>query len=257
MIRQGEKAQAVVELAVFGSIILMIFGVLLSYIQQFNSQQYISMEAFRRALERSCTYQGETSGGAGASVQYTLVENRRQSDLSGGYRKGSPVTLSASSNVFWAIPKVGEDPESVLVFKVNEDVKEVKYTDFVPEEHAQYDDDGDKRQKYWSFETENLDAVGNTSFQEQITKGENTSSIINTKDSRLQDTLTTTIPYKIVEKDKDVEEDYDDSDDVILEEGALWELEQGAYLDSDGQYKYKSDKVGTTVERSKTWETAF
>lgn len=249
----NHKAQAVVELAIFGSLILLVFGVLLSFMQRFNDQQYVQMEAFRRALEKGCTYLGETSEGAGASVQYTLLTDRRHVDLSGGFRKGSSATLSASSNVFWAVPKVGAQSESLIVYRINEDERARNYRDFVSKEQ----DDN------WSFRTEDMITNSDLDFTETITKQETPQAITNTKNSTLQETRTITIPYSITEKD----DDNDDENDVVVGGGTFWEgqggpngeLIQRLYRDSsDGQYKYSSQiPQGRIVERSKTWVTAF
>lgn len=255
----NKKAQAVVELAIFGSIILLVFGTLLSFMQRFNDQQYVQMEAFRRALEKGCTYLGKTSEGAGASVQYTLITDRRHADLSGGFRKGSPTTLSASSNVFWAVPKAGAQSESLIIYRINEDERQRNYTDFIPA------DAGDDH----SFVIEPTLSGSSGIFREVVRKEETSQTITNTRDSLLADEKAIIIPYTIRPKD-----DYDDSH--IIRQGTFWEgqgtvlaghgpdwdgkeaLVQWLYRDSSGQYKYSSEKPeGTKVERSRTWETRF
>lgn len=245
-----QKGQAVVEMAIFGSILLLLFGTLLSYLQRSNDQQYIQMEAFRRALEKGCTY-GSESDGAGASVQLTLIQNRRHTDLSGEFYKGSPQSLSASSNVFWAVPKVqGDESPNLIVFRVNEDEGVWDYRDFVDKEHDRYDDDGNERQKYWSFETEDTQTDSQLNFDEETRKEEDTSAITTTRSSSLGDELTIKIPYVVKEVDKD-DEDYEQ----IVNSGTLWEPTQYLYR-ADGQYKYSS-AAGGRVERSRTWRTAF
>jgi len=250
----NKKGQAVVEMAMFGSLVLLIFATLLSYLQRSNDQQYVQMEAFRRALQKGCTYQSTDGDGAGASVQLTLLENRRHAELSGGFRKGSAQSLSASSSVFWAIPKVEEDAEAqnLIVYRINEDEQTWNYRDFVPKEHDSTDDEGDERQRYWSFEVEDLGTSSNLTFNEQVGKQESAQAITNTKSSRLQDAITTTLPYTVKEKDKD-DKDYES----IIREGTLWAPQQGVYRDTDGQYKYSQAAVGTVVERSRTWRTEF
>ncbi|MFH0763271.1 MAG: hypothetical protein V1925_05230 [Candidatus Omnitrophota bacterium] len=243
--RTKEKGQALIELAVFGSIILIVFGILLSFIQQFNNQQYAAMETFRRALEKANTYQGKTSEGAGASVQFIMSQNRRQADLSGGFRKGASTSVGSSANIFWAVPKVGNNPESLVVMRINEDQKVARYRDYVS------DKDDEKK----SFRTEDMETTSESSFNEAVSKQESPTAIATTKSSRAKDTLHTIIPYTI--RKKEAEDDYDDSNDQILQEGTFWDLTQGLYLDTDGQYKYRSDKVDTEVERVKTWETEF
>jgi len=243
--RINKKGQAVVEMAMFGSIVLLVFATLLSYLQRFNDQQYVQMEAFRRDLQKANDYVPATGRGRGASVQFSLIENRRHSDISGEFRKGSGQTLSASSSVFWAVPWVGEKAGSLIAYKVNEDEKVANYRDFIPED----------KDEEWSFRTEDLIFNSTLSFNETTTKTETPEAITNTAISQLQDTTTTTIPYTIREKD----EDYNPDNDPIVTEGTFFAPTQGVYRDTDGQYKYRQQDPGTVtvVERAKTWTTPF
>jgi|GEM_PF-1123799 len=238
----GCSGQAMVELAVFGGIILVVFGVLLSFLQQFNNQQYVAMETFRRGLERACNYVPEGVTGSGASVQYTLMQTRRQADMSGPFRKGSPTTINASASLFWAVPEVGTNPESVIVMRVNEDEKPAKPSDFTSKEDE-------------SFRTEEAQTSYVNTFGETTGKRETSGGITNTKTSKMNETLITTIPYVITKKE--TPDDYDDTNDVVVKKGTFLEFTQGAYVDEDGQYKYSEDKADTQIERSRTWETAL
>lgn len=249
-----KKGQAVVEMAIFGSLVLLVFATLISYLQRFNDQQYVQMEAFRRALEKGNDYKPPT-GGRGASVQLSLIQNRRHSDISGGFRKGSAQTLSASSNVFWATPEVGESTESLIAYRVNEDEKVANYTDYIPKEHDGREEEGEPEEEEWSFRIEDLSFNSTLSFDETTTKTETAQEITNSATSQLQDTITTVIPYTIREKEKT--DDYNLDNDPIVEEGTFWEPEQGVYIDTDGQYKYSQGATGTVVERGKVWTTPF
>lgn len=242
--RSNKKGQAVVEMAMFGSLILLIFASLLSYLQRFNDQQYAQMEAFRRALQQGNDHK-PVSGGRGASVQLSLIQNRRHSDISGGFRKGSAQILSASANVFWATPEVGEETESLIAYRVNEDERVANYREYILED----------KDKKWSFRTEDLSFNSALSFDETTTKTETAQEITNAATSQLQDTITTTIPYTIREKEKT--DDYNPDNDPIVEEGIFWEPEQGVYIDTDGQYKYSLGAKGTVAERDKLWTTPF
>ncbi len=218
ILRKNKKAQALLELAIFGSIILLIFGILLSYMQRLNDQQYVQMEAFRQALQignLGGTSLAEKTAG-GASAQLTVLQNRRHVDLGSYFMKGSPQSLSASSNVFWAVPAVGSQAAQRVYMKVNED-----YSPDLSEGEA----------------LENIETGSETIFSENVLKQETPQGITNTKSSILKDTITTTL----IDKDKN----------------KLWEVTQGVYRDSDGQYKYSKDKLDTEVERSQTWETGF
>ena len=160
------------EMAVFGSLILLVFAVLVSYIQRYNDQQYVQMEAFRRALEKAETYStgsGENNN-PGASVQFTLMNNRRYADPEGSYGKGSAQSVSASSSVYWAVPYVGKTAASQVWYKVNDDELTID-------------------------ENTTIDKIVTTStvnFNETIAKSETPSAIVNHDISRLQDTITTT-----------------------------------------------------------------
>lgn len=250
---RDKRGQAITELAIFGSIILVLFGVLLSYLQRMNDQQYVQMEVFRRALHKACTYTRPTAlKPEGASVQYTLVTDRRHADLSGNLGKGSSTTMSASTNVFWAVPKVGSGSESLIAFKINEDEMVRNYRDFVPQEH---EDD-------WSFSTEEMDSSSASTYSESATRAETTDGIVNDKSSVLQETKTVTLPYRITKKDSDD----DDENDEEVKSGTFWEgedypegkLEQRLYRDTDGQYKYsETAPEDARIERSRKWETEF
>lgn len=234
----NNKGQAVAEMALFGSLVLLIFSVLISYAQRYNDQQYVQMEAFRRALQKACVYQSVESEGAGASVRFNLIQNRRHADLSGSFKKGSPQTLSAVSNVFWAVPGAGKKAYTLTAYKVNEDEKEIDYRAYVPS-------DKDEEQ---SFRPGATLSTSTTEFNEANTKEETPQGIINTRTSRITDTITTTIPYAVVLKN---------DESVVVSEGELLNLAQGLYRDADGQYKYSSQAVGTEVERGKRWSTQF
>lgn len=236
------KGQAFVELAIFGALILFALGVWLSHAQRMNDQQYAEMETFRRALQKACTYQGETSEGAGASVQYTMLQNRRHVDLSSGFKKGSPSSTGYSSNVFWAIPKVGSQAESLIVYKINDDEKAWNYRDFVSKAE-------DATQ---SFRVEDTNTQTSTKFSEEIEKRETPAKIANTKKSTLEDTIDTTITYTIRGKDTD---DNPDNDVIIEGPKDLWSLKQGLYRDAQGQYRYSADRVGNEVVRGRSWVT--
>ena len=214
----NKRGQTLTELAIFGTLILFLFGVLLSNLQRLNDQQYTQMEAFRRTL-----YVANTGGltpaekvPGGSAAQMTVMENRRNVDLSGYYMKGNTQSVSASSNVFWAVPAVGVQPTQRTYVKVNDD-----YSPDLAEEES----------------VENIDSASETSFSDSLGRQETPEAITVTKSSTLKDTITTTL----VDKDKNT----------------IWEVTQGLYRDPDGQYRYGQSAVDTEVNRSQTWETGF
>lgn len=272
------KGQTIIELAVFGSIILIILGVLISYIQRQNDQQYAQMKAFRFALHKAAQgpvgfegniFEADPESlldlilpGKGAAVQYTVLENRRYADLSSEFRKGSPSSVSASSSVFWAIPFVGNSADSLTVIKVNEDSPIVVNNNGplgifgTILEQLGLDDSISL-----SMETGEIETNTDTLFDEAIRKQEGQSTITNTRQSNLTDTVNTKIKYKVKMGFPEFFEDMGDIGEILdtaitVNEGTLAELNQGAYVE-DGQYKYSSAALGTRVERARQWETDF
>ncbi|MBM3248813.1 MAG: hypothetical protein FJZ10_05300 [Candidatus Omnitrophica bacterium] len=85
--------QAALEVAILGSLILVVLSTLLTYGQRFDAQQDMKMEAFRKALNRSYA--------RNAAVSYTLNKDKRYYNLMAGYGEGQPSRLSASASVMW------------------------------------------------------------------------------------------------------------------------------------------------------------
>jgi len=87
------KAQALVELAIFGSLLLMLLGVILSYGLRYGLQQKTMMHAFRKALELS----GDESQGGQAS--YLYIQDRHIPNPANPWGIGSTVPFQASASV--------------------------------------------------------------------------------------------------------------------------------------------------------------
>ena len=56
-----DRGQAVAELAIFGSLILLVFSIILMYGQRLETQQQVKMEAFRKALQKAYDRNGSVS----------------------------------------------------------------------------------------------------------------------------------------------------------------------------------------------------
>ncbi|MBP7215884.1 MAG: hypothetical protein KBA46_01220 [Candidatus Omnitrophica bacterium] len=282
-----KKGQAVVELAIFGSVILFAFGMLLSYSQRQNDMQYVQMEAFRRALQKACQgpvlteqtfdFENPSIGGGlggiidlimpgkGASVQYTVLQNRRYADLSGDFGKGSPQTVSASSNVFWAVPFVGEGSESLTAIKINEDRAKVINNNGplgILSALTGLTDDAISL----SYQTSEINSDSRTQYSGTIGKTEDESEIVNRRRSQMKDLIHTKVNYKVklgVAEVTDALDEFGLPTDITIQEGVLADVVQGAYYDPhDGGYKYSRSAVTAAdeariVERQRTWETPF
>ncbi len=157
------------EMAIFGSLILLVFGALLSYLQRQNDQQYVEMETFRRSLQKGNSYQGQTQDGAGASVQLTFLEDRINVAAQGGFKKGSPSTANSSSSVFWAVPKSGAKPDNLIVYRINEDESPALAT---------------------GTQVEGITSSSDTTFSENLAKTESPQQITTRRESDLSSVIT-------------------------------------------------------------------
>ena len=109
---RSKKAQAVLEIGLLGSLILIVFALLIGYIQQLNDNQFLLMKNFRTALKRAHD--------ENAVVSYTSLEDRRHVNTNSPL-EGSRKTLSASNYVYWAVPSVGSAPDSKAYYNINDE----------------------------------------------------------------------------------------------------------------------------------------
>lgn len=109
---RSKKAQAVLEIGLLGSLILIVFALLIGYIQQLNDNQFLLMKNFRTALKRAHD--------ENAVVSYTSIEDRRHVNTNSPL-EGSRKTLSASNYVYWAVPSVGSAPNSKAYYNINDE----------------------------------------------------------------------------------------------------------------------------------------
>ena len=86
------KGQALMEFAVFGSIILIILGALISYGLKYNYQQDAQMKAYRRALKIA-------SDQSRASVSYVIMADKHVPDPADTFAVGSPTAIVTSASV--------------------------------------------------------------------------------------------------------------------------------------------------------------
>ena len=112
MKKKLKKSQALVEMAIFGTLILAILGSLLSYLQKMNEQQYVKQEAFRQALAKSDDVQ--------SSVNYTVMTNKRNVSVHSPL-VGDRGSYSSASTVLWGITPEGEENLGGVYYKINED----------------------------------------------------------------------------------------------------------------------------------------
>ncbi len=87
------SGQAPIEMAIFGTLILLSFSALLLYAQRFDAQQQVMMETFRKALKEA--YEKNSS------VSFSYNKPVHFANLFGGYREGQSSNVGSSSAVMW------------------------------------------------------------------------------------------------------------------------------------------------------------
>ena len=98
------KAQALAELAVFGSLMILALGSLISYGLRYNQQQKLSQEAFRESL-KIVSETDEDGNVKYPRASYTIIEDKSMPDPLNPFAEGSVSPISASSSVTrdWAM----------------------------------------------------------------------------------------------------------------------------------------------------------
>jgi len=116
---QRESGQALLELAIFGSLILMILGALVSYGLRYNFQQQADQEVFRKANEYAM--KGDDVGDEYGSASYTVIRDRHMPDPSNPFGIGqvSPTMASASITRDHRLDAVGTNYDGLPKMIIN------------------------------------------------------------------------------------------------------------------------------------------
>lgn len=92
------KAQALAETAIFGTLLIVAFSFLLTYIQKLNGEDYTLKENFRRTLKDSQHY--------GAVISKAYLDDTLQVDTKKRPSHKKPIMRSASSQALWAVKNI-------------------------------------------------------------------------------------------------------------------------------------------------------
>lgn len=114
----NNQAQAAVEMAIFGSLILICLSALITYGQRLDAQQQVKMEAFRLAMQKSWA--------KNSSVSYTLKRDERFFNLMAGFGEGQPSSVSSTASVMWQKGAPGPwkttDEPAFSYYKINDEL---------------------------------------------------------------------------------------------------------------------------------------
>lgn len=87
----NERGQALLEIAVFGSIIVMLLGILVNYGLRFQAQQRVMQDTFRKAQATAIANQ--------SSGSYMILQDKHIPDASDTFGIGSVMPFSSSASV--------------------------------------------------------------------------------------------------------------------------------------------------------------
>jgi hypothetical protein len=248
----NSKAQAVAEMAILGSLLLIAFSALLVYGQRFELQQKIKMEAFRNALS--------TAYAKNSAISYTLKRDLRLANLFSGLGEGQESSLSASCSVMWQKGSPGsqgsETEQSFAYYQINDNTFELerKEKEVISKTGA--------KQKIWGavgvWKEENKKR---TEYNSTLAKKENAQRIENTQTAKLQETIENTLytrfdQAKIDTRKNPWEADYYPDGNPNYVDTSTKYSSQGAYLDTNtNRIKYGDAYVGNIITKQRTWKT--
>lgn len=115
-----KSGQSILELSIFGTLIIMLLGMLISYGLRYNFQQRIIQQTFRKALAQG---KSTSSDGQPSQVSYIALRDEYVPDPSNPFAVGStmPVISSASVTANYRLASLPELDEElpVIVIDVN------------------------------------------------------------------------------------------------------------------------------------------
>jgi hypothetical protein len=282
-LRLGKSGQAAVELAIFGSLILLAFSVLLMYGQRLDNQQQVKMETFRRALQKAYERNG--------SVSYTLKKEGRSFNLFSGFGQGQASTVGSTATVMWQKGMPGNQADSDDS-DYGDRSESFAYNAINDTEIGSADERGLPRypkriinisgREATSWVTPSIykeDQVRSEVYSSSVQKEESPSGgIVNTRVSDLRETVTTTPYVRIDLAETDASEphnvplpeyvyegeSYNPRDEPVQTVVPITPVQLGAYYveDSeddtkDNRIDYSPDKVGTNIHRERSWQTDY
>lgn len=116
---RDRKAQSLLELSIFGAILITLLGVLINYGLKNNLQQQITQRAFRKAL--SLAYQNDSSGQPRGSASYVYISDRHIADPSSSFGVGSVIPFSSSASITrdYRLHETADDESSLPVLAID------------------------------------------------------------------------------------------------------------------------------------------
>jgi len=263
--KELRKGQAILELAIFATIILFALSFLVTYGQRFELQQKLKMEAFRKALAKA--YQQNSS------VTYTLKQDTRLFNLLGGYGQGQQSSFGASASVMWQKGQAGpqaanpSDYTSYAYYEINGTMLGDPTTG-LPRFKKQVCGNNDQNcssptevtvpVSVWKEEQQHAEdyAASTTRGEEQL--GEGKGKITNTRTGAITNDAVSYTLY--TRQDMTKTSPYESKPPVYQDSATYGGLTYKSQLKADAnennRVEYTASGSGS-LERQKTWQTEF
>ncbi|MDP2928387.1 MAG: hypothetical protein Q8N80_06295 [Candidatus Omnitrophota bacterium] len=107
----NRKAQAVLELAILGSLIIMAFSIVISYSERYNREQSYMQQTFRATLKRAKEINN--------SARWTTTDFRRMPNVTNPMEIGELQQFGSGNSVFWSDGKLTEADQPKAYFELN------------------------------------------------------------------------------------------------------------------------------------------
>ncbi len=109
----NRKGQALLELAILGSLVIVAFSILIGYSERYNREQSYMQQTFRATLQAAYD--------ANNSASYATVDFRRMPNVTSPMEIGALSVFSSSNQLVWSDGKKkdGEETEPKSYFELN------------------------------------------------------------------------------------------------------------------------------------------
>lgn len=115
---KSKKAQALLELSIFGAILIMLLGILVNYGLRYYSEQRVMQEAFRKELQEAAA---SSQPGTATGTTYVVVQDSHIPNPSDPWAVGSVIPAASSASVIrnWHLQDTADTLPELPVVKIN------------------------------------------------------------------------------------------------------------------------------------------
>ena len=252
----NNRGQAVLELAILSSILIVVLAAFFNYAQRLDAQQAVKMEAFREALFKAYN--------RNSAVSYTLKKDSRQFNLMGGFGQGQPSSTGATVSVMWQKGVAGQqgktDEQSFAYYKINNDMLNDEKDGLRRYQKKSKGYDGSESLvtvpvSVWNEERQQYEQYATTVTKREDNPPGTRGRIVNTSSYNLDSSIVTTAKARF---DTSYGNPNDEPPMPSYDPGKqhTYTVSQGAGFNEDNRIEYRSGQSGS-VGGTRSWTTEF